>query len=247
MLAHFRAALSFLSILPVGSGPLAAQFGPSLAYFPLVGFFIGLALSGLGAILPLGLGADGRAFALLLTWVLLTGGLHLDGWADSCDGLLATTSPQRRLEIMRDPRNGTWATSGLILLLLGKFLALRALHEDTPLLILAPLWGRLAMIYAVYAYPYARPEGLGGSFRQGFERSHLGLGLGFTLMTSLFIALMWGPAGPLGALALVLMLGGGLFLAWAAGRLGGGLTGDVYGAVCEGLELVCLWGVVLIL
>lgn len=235
MLSDLRRAVRFLSILPVGVGTdeAARPLGYAFTYFPLIGLLFG----GIGALLmslPL-FDAPTRAFLVLLSWCVLSGGLHLDGFADSCDGLLATTTPERRLEIMRDPRVGTWAVVGVVLLLLGKWLLLRDLP---PLwIVLPPVLGRVAMVGLAAGYPSARPQGLGAAFRSGLGRDQL---IGASLIGA---AVLLGVAlsdwrATLGALSLPVVIF--LFGRFAAGRLGGGLTGDTYGAGCELTEGVCL-------
>ena len=148
MLTTIRGAFAFLTIIPVGS-PHVERPGHAFAYFPLVGLVIGaaLALVATSRLFP----PDVTAFLALAVWVILTGGLHLDGFGDSCDGLLSTTTPERRLEIMKDPRAGSWAVVGLALLLLGKWVVLR---EVSPvLLILPPIVGRWSMALAAYNFP----------------------------------------------------------------------------------------------
>ncbi len=235
MWADLRAAFAFLTILPVGYSE-GRKPGYAFAYFPLVGLGIGLALA-LVAGLPF-FSRDLVAFLTLLTWVVLTGGLHLDGFGDSCDGLIATVSVERRLEIMKDPRTGTWAVVGLALLLLGKWLALREIPASW--LLLPPVLGRAVMTLAAYHFPYARSGGLGGYFRDGLGRAQVRVALAFTLM--IVIAIGAGVDRRLG-LAPLVALPVLLLARWAAGRLGGGLTGDVYGALCEFTE----WGVLMIL
>ena len=172
------------------------------------------------------------AFCILLAWVIITGGLHLDGFADSCDGLLATVSVDRRLEIMRDPRTGSRAVIGLVLLLLGKWLCLR--DVALPYLVLAPVVGRWVMTIAVIYVDYARDKGLGAFFREGATWREVSI----ATMTLLLVTL-WADAL---IVVLGVMLGAGLITMWAARRLGGGITGDVYGALCEMSEWLCLLG-----
>src|SRR5262245_48220028 len=116
MLSMFNglfAAFTFLTTLPLGGlvrSAEDAQPGKMFSFFPLVGLALGGILTVVASIafLP----KDLTAFLVLVAWVALTGGLHLDGLADSCDGLFATVTPERRLEIMRDPRAGSWAVIG---------------------------------------------------------------------------------------------------------------------------------------
>ncbi len=242
-------ALGFLTILPVGNpdGPLvlpAGQVAPPLrkpghafAWFPLVGLALGAVLALVGWLLanaPLL-----RAAGVLGTWVVLTGALHLDGFGDACDGLLATTTPQRRLEIMKDPRAGSWAVVGVTLLLITKFAAVASLPPEliVPALLVAPVAGRWAMTAAARAFPYARSSGMGGYFRDGLGRPQVVVAtVGVLLIVA---ALFWFAPLLLATViaAPVAAYGGGR---WAAARLEGGLTGDVYGAICEATEVLCL-------
>ncbi len=230
MVADFLGALTFLTTLPVPWWGSSDQPRRIFAFFPLIGALIGLVVS-LIASIPF-LPHDLVSFLALTAWVGLTGGLHLDGFADSCDGLLATVTPERRLEIMKDPRAGSWAVTGLVLLLLGKWMALRALPPT--LVILPPILGRWAMVVAVGSFPLARRSGSAVYFRTGFTQAQLVT----ATMMAVGGAVLFGWRGLLSVVvsAVIVATGG----RWAAARLGGGLTGDVYGALCELVELTCL-------
>src|SRR5260221_11368317 len=123
MLDELLLAFTFLTTLPLGRLRRDADSVPGkmFSFVALVGLVIGIIVSLVASIgfLP----RDLATFVALAVWVALTGGLHLDGLADSCDGLLATVSPERRLEIMKDPRAGSWAVIGVVLLLLGRWVA----------------------------------------------------------------------------------------------------------------------------
>jgi adenosylcobinamide-GDP ribazoletransferase len=236
LVTDLRVALAFLTILPVGQTE-TQQPGRSFAYFPLVGLLIGLLLAAVAAGLGPSLGADAAAFGVLVAWVVITGGLHLDGLGDACDGLLASVEPARRLEIMKDPRTGSWAVIGLVLVLLGKWVLLQDLPAVS--LIAIPVTGRWVMVLVAYAFPYARSGGLGGYFRQGLGRWQA---LIASLTTIIVLAGLAAIIQALLLLALLLMpLIMGLVGMWASRRLGGGLTGDVYGALCELTELMSLF------
>jgi adenosylcobinamide-GDP ribazoletransferase len=229
MLADLLAAFAFLTILPIRTVS-AHPPGRIFAYFPLVGLVIGAAVSAAASI-PF-LSHDVASFLALALWAALTGGLHLDGFGDSCDGLLATTTPERRLEIMKDPRAGAYAVIGLALLLLGKWVALR---EVAPLLlILPPVMGRWAMAMAAYFYPYARDSGAGAHFRDGLGRAQI---IAASAFAGIIAVLFGWPVLLIVLAAPITVLVAGR---WAASRLGGGLTGDVYGAMCELTEVLCL-------
>jgi len=227
MLNDIRAAFAFLTILPVGASTRGRP-SRSLAWYPLVGLCIGGLLVAVAKLSPFD--RDLSAFLILTIWVIVTGGLHLDGFGDSCDGLLGGAEPEGRIRIMRDPRVGVWAAGGLILLLLGKWLTLRTVAPEW--LPLAPVFGRWAMVWAAYRFPSAREEGLGATFGAGLSMRQVLVASAFVLvlLTGAEIVVLW-----------LLVFGfTAVFGRWAAGRLGGGLNGDVYGAICELSELLCL-------
>lgn len=227
-------AFSFLTVIPMPT--LVYQpglLGRAGRWFPLVGLVIGglllLAHWGLSLLFPPLLTA-----ALVTTlWAALTGGLHLDGLADCCDGLLAATSRERRLEIMRDPRTGAFAVIGLVLFLLLKVTALAALSTALPALLLAPTWARW-LLFWVARQPLARPSGLGADFAAGLTGRNQGLALLLPLLLLFpFLTLQT-------VLAILAALGATAWLIHIARQRLGGVTGDVYGLVVEMSELTIL-------
>lgn len=241
MLDDLLGAFGFLTILPVGpaGGDLPDQPGRMYAYFPLAGLLIGGVAGLVGSLwfFP----RDVSAFLALAAWVAMTGGLHLDGLADSCDGLLSAASPERRREIMKDPRAGSWAVIGVALVLLGKWVALRAIPPI--FLLIPPVAGRWAMVIAAAAFPRVSAAGLAARFGAGFGRAQLIAASVISLAVIGVLAFAFSPW--IAALAVVPSLAALGIGRWAAGRLGGGLTGDVYGAICELTELLCLIGLVI--
>jgi adenosylcobinamide-GDP ribazoletransferase len=245
MLRSLLVAFQFLTVIPVRvSGEIEARtMGRAMAWFPVVGLM-------LGALLAL---ADvaGRAFfppvvnaaLLLAVWVMLTGALHLDGFLDCCDGLLAAKPPERRLEILRDTHVGAFAVVGAVCLLVIKFAALVELPapQRVPALLTIPALSRAAMAYAARAYPYARPgPGLGQLFREGLAWRHV-LVAGSVAVGAAGLAL--GPTG-LGAALWVWLTTVGI--AALVRRRIPGLTGDVYGAINELAEVGALLFVLLV-
>src|SRR5471030_449365 len=160
----FWIALQFLSSLPVRlpGMPEPGQMGRSLLFYPLVGVLFGVVLMALNTLLN-GAPPMLHAALLLTAWVLLSGGLHLDGLADSADAWLGGFGDRERtLTIMKDPRSGPIAVVTLGLVLLLKFTALVALieqHNGTAL-ILAPLIGRASMLALFLTTRYVRAGGL---------------------------------------------------------------------------------------
>jgi len=232
--SSIRSALAFLTIVPVAGRDGAPGDRLGRAVFPAVGILLGLiawVALWLGSLLA---GPLLGAVAALATLALLTGGLHLDGFADCADGLLAMGGRERRLEIMRDPRLGAFGVVALVLLLLADAAALQRLgvRAALPALIAAGALSRLAILVVLVTLPYVRPEGL-GKLAAGRGGRELALG-----------AVLAGPAlvtdwrhGLLGAAGAATAAAG---VAWLAYRRIGGATGDVYGAVSETAQLAVL-------
>ncbi len=240
----FRTALAFLTILPLPRGEITPRaLGRAVGFFPLVGVLLGSGLAlvawGTAHLFP----PNVAAALTLAAWVGSTGALHLDGFLDACDGLLGGHTPETRLHIMRDERIGAFAFAGGLLLLLTKYAALSHLLTTTswsplrPALapwILAPTLGRFAMSHAVLLYPYARAQGLGRAMKD-----HAGWKEGL-LAGSVTLGAILALSGPLGLLRLILVVGTTVLLArWVLHRIPG-LTGDVYGAICELTETIVL-------
>ncbi len=226
-LRPFWLALGFLTTLPV---PDVGEVQPgemraASAYYPLVGWIVGAVLA--GAAWATGGLPDGLAAALVLAvWLAVTGMLHLDGLLDSADALLAPVPVSERLRILGDVHHGSFAFGVGFVFLLLKWQALALLAGPLPLL-LAPVAARFWLLPVLNRFPAARPEGLGATARQG----RVGLGFVFALPV-VFLS----PAAFLAAGATL-----GLGALWASRRLGGGLSGDVYGAFVELGELAFLF------
>jgi adenosylcobinamide-GDP ribazoletransferase len=169
----------------------------------------------------------------LVVWVALTGGLHLDGLADCCDGLLASTSVERRLEIMKDPHVGAFGVIGLVVVLFLKASALASLTSATSFSILcAASFGRWCILPAALV-PLARASGMGADFALGFRRSFILWGAVLPLGLAVFL----GVRGVIAILAGLVAMAGVLWL--ARSRIGG-VTGDVFGMLVEIVEVVLL-------
>nr|WP_218182821.1 adenosylcobinamide-GDP ribazoletransferase [Pseudomonas gingeri] len=240
----FWIALQFLSSLPIRlpGMPEPREMGRSLLCYPLVGLLFGAVLYAFDWMLagaPLLLHA-----ALLLTaWVLLSGGLHLDGLADSADAWLGGFGDRERtLLIMKDPRSGPIAVVTLVLVLLLKFCALLALIEQQQTLVLwiVPLIGRSALLGLFLTTPYVRAGGLGQALAD-----HLPRRAGWTVLlaSALFCGVL---AGFKGAWALGLAALGFCWLRQLMMRRLGGTTGDTAGALLELLEMLVLVGLALV-
>jgi adenosylcobinamide-GDP ribazoletransferase len=239
MIRAFALALQLLTRLPVppsSSPPRPRELGLSVLFFPAVGLLVGALLAGLHA--ALWLTDPGVLAALVLTvWVLITGGLHLDGLADTADAWIGGQGDRdRTLAIMKDPRSGPIAIVAVMLVLLNKFAALQMLlaGDAGAMLLLAPVLGRATIVLLLITTPYVRPDGLGLPYAHYLPR--LGCGLSVALVATVTVFLLeWQGC------ALLAVLGIG-FLGLRHGlraRLGG-LTGDTLGAACELAETTAL-------
>jgi adenosylcobinamide-GDP ribazoletransferase len=210
------------------------EMGRAVGYFPLVGALLGTLLAGLDRALASIFPAGVSTVLVLAAWVVATGALHLDGFLDACDGLFGGYTPEARLEIMRDERVGAFGLAGGVLLLLLKTTALAATPSRATSLLLAPTLARWGMALAVVAFPYARPKGLGRAMKDHASWGQV------ALATAIGLAVAWLAAGWLGLVALALAGA----TAWAVARFVlarlPGLTGDVYGAISETVEVVIL-------
>jgi adenosylcobinamide-GDP ribazoletransferase len=207
--------------------------GHASVWYPFVGLVLGalawLAYTGSRLIFP----PWAAAVITLVIWVALTGGLHLDGLADCCDGLLASTSIERRLEIMKDPHIGAFGVTGLVLLLLLKAAALASLTPAAGFsILLAASLARFCILPAALV-PQARPSGMGADFAAGFRRSFIFWGAIIPLAVAIFL-------GVRGILSLVTGLGAFVLIVWFARSRIGGVTGDVFGMIVEIVEAVVL-------
>lgn len=245
-----RVALTFLTTLPVA--PVAdAEFerdpsitGRAFAWYPAVGLVIGLILAALSWLLARSALHPAVIAGLVLgAWIVLTGALHLDGLMDSCDALFAPVDSQRRLEILKDVHVGAFGVVGLVWLVGLKWTVLSQLTSSAhalPALFLAPIWGRWMLVFAAQRFAYARPgSSLGQFMRNGLGPRQLIAATLFAVIIQVGLSILW-PALWWTLLAPLL----GIILArWAASRLGGGLTGDLYGALCEVVEAAVLLAV----
>ena len=239
MIRAFALALQLLTRLPVPSSshpPRPEELGLSVLFFPVVGLLIGALLAGLHTALWL-VDPGVLAALVLAAWVLLTGGLHLDGLADTADAWIGGQGNRdRTLAIMKDSRSGPIAIVAIVLVLLLKFTALQALlaGDARVILLLAPVLGRMAIVLLLITTPYVRPDGLGAPYARFLPR--LSCSLLALLIAAATVALLEWQGG-----ALLAVLGVGL-VGWRHGLMArlGGTTGDTLGAACELAETIAL-------
>ena len=231
-----RAAISFLTVLPVANADGSSGERLGRAYFPAIGALIGLAAGATFAILsavtaPLLAAACAVAFLCVLT-----GAIHLDGLADTADGLLGGGEPSRRLEVMRDPRLGTFGVTAIVVVLLLDVAALSSMSPARGLaaLVVGGALSRLATLSVIAFIPYVRSSGLGVA---AWDARHRGLDLVLGSATALVASVIdWRRA----LIALPFVGLTAIAVAGLARRRLGGATGDVCGATAELCQLAAL-------
>ena len=226
----FWIALQFLTVLPIElkSMPSAKQNGQALLFYPVVGLLIGLILFACATIL-VKLPTILIAALILSIWIWLTGGLHLDGLADTADAWVGGFGdPERTLKIMKDPACGPVGVLSLVIICLLKFVAVYVLLEQqlSAFLILLPMLGRSVPLFMFLTTPYVRTQGLGRAMTDFIPKTATWLVLVITL--SLLCIFNW--AGLVNLLIFLMIM---FYLRAVFIKRIGGITGDTVGAAIE--------------
>ncbi len=234
-------AVTFYTCIPIPAG-WALEFRGIARWAPLIGLLIG----GILGIIDFGLQYLGvpvltRSAGIVVCWIALTGGLHLDGVMDTADGL-AVQDRNRRLEVMADSATGAFGAMAAIAILLLKTAALTDIETHRSLALIASAsWGRWGQVVAISLYPYLKPTGKGAFHKEAIRTPHDIL-LGLLLLLSLcslplllFKGVWWVSLEmAVGGSAIAFLTG-----AWLHRQLGG-QTGDTYGAIVEWTEALFL-------
>ncbi len=244
---EFIWAVKFLTIVPIDTASKLAtnRYNVIMSFFPLVGLLIGLLLAGVGfVLLQIGFRDNVSLVAglLLLLLTLLTGALHVDGLADTADGVLGGATKERRLEIMRDSRIGAFGAIAVLFDYLLRYGALTGVMAQDQFMILTgtllclmPVVGRWCQVIGAALCPYARPEeGTGKAFIDSVSWPSL-LFAGIAPVLFCAAALGWTGLG-----MLVSAVVASLLAVFIIRRRIGGMTGDTLGALNEIGEVVFL-------
>ncbi|RDH81587.1 MAG: adenosylcobinamide-GDP ribazoletransferase [endosymbiont of Galathealinum brachiosum] len=239
----FLIALQFLTRFPLNFNIewTDENVARSLLWYPVVGFLIGLCIFVISSLL-----AEQNsilvAAIILSVWVIITGGLHLDGLADSADAWVGSHGDKKRaLEIMKDPQAGPIAVIVLVLVLLIKFSAINSLilNNEIYLLIAAPVIARCVPLTLFLTTPYVREQGLGSAMAAYLPRELAWTVLSVVSIVSLFFL------GFVQAVVLILVVACVLwYLRYLMVKFIGGMTGDTIGAAIEFVEVVVLMAIV---
>ncbi|AIE74440.1 MULTISPECIES: adenosylcobinamide-GDP ribazoletransferase [unclassified Synechocystis] len=223
---------------------LPVNFARIARWITLMGLLLSLILLTVSQLLQwLGTGNFLQSAIVVSLWLGLTGGLHLDGVADTADGL-AVTDPSKRLVVMQDSQTGAYGVMAIAMVMLLKTIALASFSDHdlaSWALVMAMGWGRWGQLLAIAFYPYLRENGKGAMHKMNLQPGpDLLLGTGIILMggTGVGYALAIDPWWILAG------TGGSALIAWAVGRWFAwqleGHTGDTYGAVVEWSEVLIL-------
>jgi adenosylcobinamide-GDP ribazoletransferase len=244
MLRNFITALQFLTVFTVKKDHEVREndLARSMTFFPFVGLFIGLILVWADrALLWVFPDAIGNIFLLLLSMVI-TRALHIDGLADSLDGIMGGKDPESRLAIMRDSRIGTAGVLGIVFILLIKYVCLNNLFDDykAAALLTAPAFGRWSQMLMMFQADYGREDGMGKAFVGHVRLGGLIAASAGSLGISAYVIVHDNRTAVL-AVAIPLLIA--LFTVlwrWYVVRRVGGVTGDAVGAASEMNEALTL-------
>lgn len=215
-------------------------FAEALGWYPFAGLVIGLALALLDRGLDRLLTPPTTAALLVAFLALASGGLHLDGVADTADGMAVQGDRARRLGVMSEGNTGPAGVMALVLVLLVQWAAISSLPSDARFaaLVIAPVLARWTVVPVGLLFEPARPRGLGHAINEGLWP------IAAPLATVIGLAVAVATFGVAGVVLLALAAGSAILIAGAASRMLHGVTGDVFGAGIEVAQVVVWLGIV---
>lgn len=230
-------AFQFLTrlYLPINVEWDTANLRRSVMWFGLVGAFIGAILAGAMTLFNrFDLIPAVAAIIILIIWIFITGGMHIDGISDMADGFFSMRDKEKTLEIMKDSHVGAFGVITIVFLLLIKFEMLKEfiiIEKNEWLLILPPTIARIAAGLVLSFYETTKKSGLGYTFHSSDPRIFWAIGFIVTLIISSILNIK--------SLIFIgiAILASNLMALWAKKKIGG-LNGDIYGAIVETVEVI---------
>ena len=230
-------AFQFLTRLyiPINVEWDTANLRRSLMWFGLVGAFIGVILAGAMTLFNrFDLIPAVSAIIILLIWIFITGGMHIDGISDMADGFFSMRDKEKTLEIMKDSHVGAFGVITIVFLLLIKFEMLKEfiiIEKNVWLIILPPTIARIAAGLVLSFYETTKKSGLGYTFHSSDPRIFWAIGFVVTLIISSILNIK-----SLIFIGIAILVSN-LMALWAKKKIGG-LNGDIYGAIVETVEVI---------
>lgn len=235
MIKSFILSLQFLTRIPIN---IPVDFNKenlrrSTFFFPLVGVILG-GISGIIYYLFSFINGDLASLATVIAMIILTGGLHLDGLADTFDGFMSNTDKERTLEIMKDSRVGAFGVIALILNILTKYVLISNMGGKIAIILMLSLGNsRLVLGHKMAYKKIGRPGGLGHMFNTSKPKKYV-------VVSGIIYILILGLLNPLYLIPLLGTIIMGEIITLITYRKIDGFTGDVYGATVEIGEIVSL-------
>ncbi|MFD2682133.1 adenosylcobinamide-GDP ribazoletransferase [Bacillus seohaeanensis] len=245
----FLLSLQFFSSIPIRKELKMEKddIRKMIRLFPFFGFVFGLIWLGVFVVVDAftPLSSLALAFIIWLLPIMLTGGIHLDGWMDVSDAYFSYQDKEKRLEIMKDPRVGAFATLSIFVLLSSKFLFIyESLSHDKEIiyftLLFIPLISRSFIGAMLINMKTARREGMAFFFRQHLSERENGWILFFLVIAGVVLLSVNSIIFTMFSVFILITV----IYYWFANKKTitwfGGMTGDTIGASMEGLECI-LW------
>lgn len=235
-------AFQFLTRIPINKNIDFSKENLSKAinFFPVVGIVIGLA-SSLTYSLFSKLSTDIASFLAMLTILILTGGLHIDGLADSFDGFFSNRDREKTLEIMSDSRIGVFGVIAIVINILFKYIIIKNLTRDIPVVLALALGNsRLITSYVMAFKKSAKPTGLGKMFNESKPYKNF-------LITAIIYIIIIIFINPIYLIPLLVNYLLSIYISYVSNKKIGGYTGDVYGLLIElgdSISLLSFLGVI---
>lgn len=235
--------LSFFTRLPVPYVEYEEKlYIKGIKTIPFVGIVLGLILY-LVSFLTFWMDPEVSAVVLLMTYIFMTGGLHLDGLADTCDGVFSGRDRERMLEIMKDSRIGSFG----VLSMLFFFIFYAVMYQFLPreALLILPVIGKSAPLISASLADYARPSGMGQLLVDNIKTPEVAVAVALPLVLAVGMGVIssgiWAPTWAWAVIYLIAAVVAELSVValtkWLKKKLGG-ITGDTHGMVCEVSQMV---------
>jgi len=243
----FLLMLGFFTRLPVPNIEFTEErYSKAIKLMPLIGLVIGVILTGI-LFIAFALNIPGliRGAILLCAYIFLTGGLHFDGLADTCDGVLSGRTREQSLEIMKDSRIGVFGTLGIFIAGLFYFVLFSDVMAQA--LFVFPLCGRACCLISASLAPYAREEGMGKATGMAGGPATVAAAVLFIVGASFLtiIPIFASEKSFFFPVICSLIASGAAILVTACMTMNfkkklGGVTGDTFGSIIEVSSLVFL-------